>query len=181
MPGTLVAVCLAATAACGPVEQPASMRAVEAWEIPLATRQQRARFLGLLDEVARGQGYHLDALSEAELEAISLPSSPIRLNASIWRGEDDEEIMANALDMVHPGHAWLTFTLGEEPARSTRLRRLLVARIKREWPDAARLPISVHGTIPLPDDLELTPSGYRLKQAAEPKYADDRHPAGEGP
>lgn len=159
-------------AGCGAVEQPDSVRTVAAYEVPLPTPLDKARFLDLLKKVAETQGYHVDAATPAELKVQSEVSS-ITFNAAIWRG-DDEEMMASAMDFQdHIGRVWVSFPRGEDATRSTRLRESLVPQIKKVWPRTASLPIMPSGAIPLADDLIRTSSGYALKPSAAEKYEDE--------
>ncbi|HEX7848988.1 MAG TPA: hypothetical protein VF485_04560 [Sphingomonas sp.] len=156
--------------ACGPVPQPNSIRTVAAFEIPLPTAADHAAFLQLLRSEAAATGYHVDAADADELQRMS-EVSPITLNATIWRGANDDEIVASAMDSKYNlGRVWLSFAKGEDPERFARFRKRLMAKIVRRWPRTASLPILPNGAIPLADDLTRTPSGYRLKATARSKY-----------
>lgn len=155
-------------AACS-VPQPASLETVAAYEINLPTDADKVRFLKVLQKVAEDDGYHVDAASASELAAMS-DVSPITLNASVWRG-DDEESMASAMDFRDRiGRIWLSFPKGEDPDRSTRFREKLVTQVREAWPDATPLPIMPNGGLPLTEDLVRTPTGYEVRESERSKY-----------
>ena len=156
-------------AACTVAPQPKSLETVAAYEVPLPTALDKARFIDLLGKIARTQGYHVDTASPSELKAMS-EVSPITLNVAVWRG-DDEESMASAMDFSDRiGRVWIAFPKGENPSRSKRFRELLVPKIQEIWPRTASLPIMPNGAIPLTDDLVRISSGYKVKASAALKY-----------
>lgn len=149
--------------ACAPVVQPESNRTVAAYEVTLKTPDDYRRFLSILDEVGKQRGFHLDHRDGGGVE-------PFTINASIWRG-DDEESMAHAMDFQDRiGRVWITFPLGEDPSQSADFRAALMARIKDDWPSTTSLPIMPNGAIPLTDDLVRTSHGYRVAESAASKY-----------
>jgi hypothetical protein len=149
-------------AACS-APQPASLRSVAAVEVPLPSAADKTAFLDLLSEEAMVYGYHVDQESQDDLRELS-EVSPFTLNAAVWRGKDDEESIASAMDFhTHIGRVWLTFARGQEPEKSARFREAVLARIHHRWPDARSLPIMPDGSIPNVDDLRRTPSGYVAK------------------
>lgn len=151
------------------VPQPAGLETVAAYEINLPTDADKERFLKVLQKVAEGDGYHVDAASGAELAAMS-DVSPITFNASVWRG-DDEESMASAMDFQDRiGRVWLSFAKGTDPDRSTRFREKLVKEVRGAWPDAMPLPVMPNGGLPLTGDLVRTPAGYEVKASERSKY-----------
>jgi hypothetical protein len=155
---------------CGVVDQPKSLKTVAAYEVALHTPADKHRFLGLLTEQAEASGFHVDAATDEELKVVS-EVSPQTFSAAVWRGKDDDEPIASAMDFQDRlGRVWITFSLGEDAERSARFREALVPRIKRLWPDTASLPIMPSGAIPLTQDLVRTPSGYSVKPSAEAKY-----------
>ena len=159
-------------AACGPVEQPKSAKTVAAYEVPLPTPSDKQRFIALLTEKAQAAGFHVDAATDEELKATSAVS-PQTFNATVWRGKDDEEPIASAMDFQDRlGRVWISFSLGEDPARSRQFRDGLMPAIKEAWPDTASLPIMPNGAIPLTEDLVRTSRGYIVKPAAAAKYED---------
>ncbi|ALH83181.1 hypothetical protein AN936_23900 (plasmid) [Sphingopyxis macrogoltabida] len=120
-------------------------------------------------EVAEAEDFHVDAATKGELE-VSSQVSLITLNASVWRG-DDEEVIASAMDHEdHVGRVWIFFRRGEDQDRSARFRETLVEHIKKVWPASASLPVMPSGTIPLARDLVLTPSGYEVKASEASNY-----------
>ncbi|MEJ7777015.1 MAG: hypothetical protein WKF52_06500 [Sphingomicrobium sp.] len=142
-----------------------------AYEVPLPTASDKARFLDLLGKVAEAEGYHVDAASPSELKVVS-EVSPMTFNASVWRG-DDEESMASAMDFRDRiGRVWISFPEGDDPSRSARFREILVPKIKEAWPQTASLPIMPNGAIPLTNDLVRTPYGYEVKPSAATRYQD---------
>jgi hypothetical protein len=155
---------------CEAAEQPQWAKTVAAYEIPLPTKADKARFLGILRDQAEADGFHLDASTDEELRILS-EVSPITMNATVWRGKDDEEPVASAMDFKdHIGRVWMTFFLGQDTAKALRFRERLVPLIKKAWPDTISLPIMPSGAIPLTDDLVRTPSGYVVKPSAAAKY-----------
>ena len=161
--------CLLLLASCS-VPQAESMRAVAAYDILLPMEEEKAAFLDLLESVAETHGYHVDAATPSELERISL-SYPISINASIWRGEDDEEKIATILSAPDAvDHIWIIFPKGENPELSTNFRNTLVARIEEVWPQTTSLPIAPTGAIPHLRDMVLTPAGYEIKPEEMQKY-----------
>lgn len=155
---------------CGPAEQPKSLKTVAAYEVPLQTPADKQRFLKLLREQAEASGFHVDAATDEELKALS-EVSPQTFSAAVWRGKNDDESIASAMDFEDRlGRVWLSFSLGEDPQRSARFREKLVPEIRRLWPETASLPIMPNGGIPLTEDLVRTPSGYAVKESAAAKY-----------
>ena len=158
--------------ACGAEEQPKSAKTVAAFEVPLPTAVDRKRFLALLTDAAEVTGFHVDAATTGELKATS-QVSPQTFNATIWRGKDDEEPIASAMDFQDRlGRVWISFSLGEDPVRSRRFQDTLVPLIKGAWPATTSLPIMPNGAIPLTGDLVHTPQGYRVNPAAAAKYEE---------
>ena len=159
-------------AACGSVEQPKSAKTVAAYEVPLPTASDKRRFIELLTKKAEASGFHVDAAMDEELTATS-EVSPQTFNATGWRGKDDEEPIASAMDFEdHLGRVWISFSLGEDPVRSRQFREGLMPAIKDGWPDTASLPIMPNGAIPLTRDLIRTPQGYIVNPSAAAKYND---------
>ena len=158
---------------CGPVEQPKSLKTVAAYEVPLPTPADKQRFLKLLTAQAEASGFHIDAATDDELKAAS-EVSPQTFRAAVWRGKDDDESIASAMDFEDRlGRVWLSFSLGEDPQRSARFRERLVPEVKRLWPETTSLPIMPNGGIPLTEDLVRTPSGHAVKQSEAAKYRND--------
>ena len=157
-------------AGCGVKEQPDWARTVAAYEIPLPTCADKSEFAAILNSTAQATGYHVDVASPSELAAQS-GVSPITFNAAVWRGKNDDEAIASAMDLRgNLGKVWLTFSVGQEPNTVLDFRQRLMPQIIRRWPETTVLPIMPTGSIPLPDDLIKTPSGYIVKPSAAQKY-----------
>ncbi|WP_072382895.1 hypothetical protein [Novosphingobium sp. NDB2Meth1] len=157
-------------AGCGSAEQPQWAKTVAAYEVPLPTNSDKARFLGILSNQAKAAGFHLDVATDDELRALS-EVSPITMNAAVWRGPDDQEVVASAMDFkTHIGRVWLTFSAGQDAGKAARFRERLMPLIKAAWPDTASLPITPDGGIPLDEDLVRTSSGYVVRPSAAAKY-----------
>lgn len=168
------AVVLALLAACAPVDQE-PVRTVAAVEIQLRTATDRSDLLAMLRRHAAANDLHVDDVSEEqrafEREANMIaPEERSTFSVGVWRGEDDDEMEVSADDRSRPGRVWVTFPRGEQPDRSTRIRRSLLADIRRRWPDAQALPILPTGGLPLIDDLVMTANGYRIERAAAEGY-----------
>lgn len=169
VPRIVLAFCLVC-AACSAVQQPKSAKTVAAYEVPLPTASERQRFLALLSAKAEAAGFHVDAATDGELKIVS-EVSPQTMNATVWRGKDDEEPIAFAMDFEDRlGRVWISFSLGEDPSRSRRFRASLMPAVKDQWPATASLPIMPSGAIPLTKDLIRTPKGYVVDPAAASKY-----------
>jgi hypothetical protein len=157
---------------CGAVERPKSAKTVAAYEVPLPTVADKSRFLALLSEKSEAAGFHVDAATDAELKTMS-EVSPQTFNATVWRGKDDEEPIASAMDFEDRlGRVWISFSLGEDPVRSRQFRESLIPAIENGWPETASLPIMPNGGIPLTKDLVRTPNGYIVDPAAAAQYED---------
>jgi hypothetical protein len=153
--------------ACSVAEQSKWTKTVAAYEVPLPTAADKAWFIQVLRKEAEAEGFHVDAASPDEMAMQSF-------DASVWRGKDDEESIASAMDFPDRiGRVWIGFPLGQDPGRSKRFRERIVPKIKAIWPDTASLPIMPNGAIPLTEDLVRTPSGYVVKPSAAAKYADE--------
>lgn len=162
--------------ACGIQPQPESARTVAAFEVPLPTADERDAFVAILRRAAEAEGLHVDAATEADL--AQLRETPMTINASVWRGEDDDEIMAGALDLPgNEGRAWLTYARGEDEDLARRFRERSLRAILERWPATRRLPILPSGGLPLPEDLRWTADGYRV----EPSAAAEHEPAPASP
>ena len=155
---------------CGVVPQPESMQTVAAFEVPLLTATDRDEFLTMLGRYGRPFGFHVDAASQNELDAAALPNAKNSINATVWRGDDDDESIASVMDFQKPGFAWILFHRGEKPVMNNRFQTQVMAAVKVRWPDTTSLPIMPNGAIPLPSDLIKTKAGYIIDPAAAPKY-----------
>jgi hypothetical protein len=93
------------------------------------------------------------------------------LSAAVWKGEDDDEAIASAMDGPdHLGQVWLTFSKGEDPALNERFRDAAMREIVRRWPETLSLPLMPTGAIPLSRDLVRTPQGYIVNPSEAAKY-----------
>ena len=166
-----LALCLLlACTACGPVEQPEWAKTVSAYEVPLPTDDDKRRFLKLLTDKANAAGFHVDSATTEDLK-VTPQVSPQTFNAAVWRGRNDDEPIASAMDFQdHIGRVWISFSLGRDPPRSTRFKEELMLAIKKDWPDTMSLPITPGGGIPLAEDLIRTPTGYAVRPDAASKY-----------
>lgn len=161
-------------AACGPVEQPRWAETVAAYEVALPTDADKRRFLDLLRKEAKAYGYHVDVATPQDLKVRS-EVSPMTFSAAVWRGNNDDESIASAMDFQDRiGRVWIQFSRGQNSRRSAEFRQSLLPKIKSGWPDTRSLPIMPNGAIPLTEDLIRTPSGYIVSPAAAAKY---RHEA----
>lgn len=161
--------------ACGPVEQPESLKTVAAIEIPLRTPADRADLLAMLRRHAVSNGMHVDDGSEetAALQRTdpNFPDFARRsLDVGVWRGANDDDMEVSADDAGHPGRAWLTFAQGTQVEAATRMREGLLQDLRRRWPNAQPLPVLPWGGLPLSGDMVLTPSGYRIKRSQAAGY-----------
>jgi hypothetical protein len=105
----LVVIC-AVIAGCGAARQPESAKTVAAFEVPLPSEADRDEFLSVLRAAAEVEGMHVDATSKVELEREAKTSSNFRMtmNAAVWRGSNDDEAVASAMDQFdHLGQVWL--------------------------------------------------------------------------
>jgi hypothetical protein len=167
-----VANCLGITG-CGVAAQPESARTVAAFEVPLPSETDRNQFLAVLRTAAETEGMHLDAASSEELkrEAAVSPAFKMTMNATVWRGANDAEAIASAMDQPdHLGQVWISFFTGKDPALNSRLREGAMREIMQRWPDTLSLPIMPTGAIPLHRDLTRTPSGYVVNPSEAHKY-----------
>lgn len=153
-----------------PVPQPASLQTVVAIEVPLLTAAEKSEFVSLLSKEAQADGYHVDASKPDRLEYGSNVAQTT-FSATVWRGDDEENIAA-AMDYPgHLGRVWVTFAKGESPQDAVRFRQRLLSQIYQRWPKTRALPIMSTGAIPLVDDMTRTPSGYVVKPSAASRYA----------
>jgi hypothetical protein len=162
-----------AISACGVAPQPESAKAVAAFEVSLPSPADRDQFLSVLRNAAEAEGLHVDATSNEELErrAGVSPAFRMTVNATVWRGKNDEEAIASAMDQPdHLGDVWIFFFKGEDPALNTRLRERAMSEIMRKWPRSLSLPIMPTGAIPLHRDLVQTPQGYVVNPLEASKY-----------
>lgn len=159
--------------ACTPNQEAANW--VEAVEIPLDVATEREELVGLLSgEAGQHSGLHVDDVSLRSeryyadsdiLEPNQLPT----LSITVWRGEDDDQLVATVSDLFHRGRVWATFNRGENPAQETPFREAAIELIRKRWPETKSLPI-LAGGLPHPRDLVLTGDGYQIRQSAAQSY-----------
>jgi hypothetical protein len=168
----LMAVC-SVISACGRGRQPESARTVAAFEVPLPSEADRNQFLTILRTAANAEGMHVDAESKEDLESESKVRQDFEmtLKAAVWRGSNDEEAVASAMDQYdHLGQVWLEFSKGKDPAMVARFRERAMHEIMLHWPGTLALPIMPTGAIPLHRDLVRTPAGYIVNPSEAHKY-----------
>src|ERR1700735_4454115 len=150
-------------AGCGVATQPESAKTVAAFEVPLPSESDRNQFLSILRAAAGAEGMHVDVESAQDLaqEAKVSPAFAKTMNAGVWRGANDEEAVASAMDQPdHLGQIWIMFSRGKDPQLTTRFRESAMRQIKLRWPATLSLPIMPTGAIPHHGDLIRTPNGY---------------------
>src|SRR5258708_23849036 len=156
-----LAICVVVTG-CG-AAQPESARTVAAFEVPLPSEAERSQFLSVLRAAAEAEGMHVDAASSNELEkmAKAIPGAKMTMNAAVWRGSNDDEAVASAMDQHdHLGQVWIMFFSGKDPTLASRFRESATRQIMLRWPETLSLPIMPTGAIPLYSDLIRTPHVY---------------------
>lgn len=155
------------------LKQPESAKTVAAFEVPLASENDRNEFLSVLRSAAKTEGMHVDTASKSELESLAkaIPLAEMTMNAAVWRGANDDESIASAMDSHdHLGQVWIMFSKGKDPVIATRFRERVMREIKLRWPDTLSLPIMPTGAIPLPRDLIRTPTGYVVNPTEAYRY-----------
>ena len=166
-----LAICLVTTG-CG-VAQPESARTVAAFEVPLTSEADRSQFLSVLRAAAEAEGMHVDAATSSQLKEMAKagPEFEMTMDAAVWRGSNDDEAVASAMDQHdHLGQVWLMFSRGKDPAMATRFRERAMHDIMLHWPGTLSLPIMPTGAIPLHSDLVRTPTGYIVNPSESHKY-----------
>jgi hypothetical protein len=146
---------------------------VAAFEVPLPSEADRTQFLLVLRAAAEAEGMHVDAASSQELkqQAEAIPAPEMTVHAAVWRGPNDDELVASAMDQQdHLGQVWLMFSRGKDPALTSRFRERVMREIMLQWPGTLPLPIMPTGAIPLYGDLLRTPNGYIVNPSEAHKY-----------
>lgn len=171
-----VLLCLALPVGCvwasQPVPQPESRRTVAAFEVPLSTPADRTDFLTILGREAAAEGLTLDAVPEAELDRRSRMGTdiPMRIEASIWRGEprgNEAFIWDISQD---DGHVWISFSRGEDRALAQRFRERVMREVVERWPGTLAVPVPLTGALPLRQDLIVTAEGYVIDPGRMARY-----------
>jgi hypothetical protein len=169
---TSLAVC-ALIVGCGMAAQPESAKTVAAFEVPLPSEADRDEFLSALRAAASAEGLHVDAARSQDLqsEAKVMPQAESTLRAAVWRGKDDDEAIASAMDQPdHLGQIWIMFSKGNDPKLNGRFQQRAMDAIMRSWPETLSLPIMPTGAIPLHRDLIRTSTGYVVDPTQAHKY-----------
>jgi hypothetical protein len=157
----------------GEARQPESMKTAAAFEVPLPSEADRSQFLSVLRAAAKAEGMHVDAASSQELkqQAEASPALEMTMNAAVWRGSNDGEAVASAMDQHdHLGQVWIMFSRGKDPTLTSRFRESAMREIVLRWPGTLSLPIMPTGAIPLHRDLIQTPNGYIVNPSEAHKY-----------
>src|SRR5882672_1621125 len=163
-----LAICMLVSG-CDVAQQPESLKTVAAFEIPLASEEDRTEFLSVLRRAAEVEGMHVDSESEQDLasEAKLIPEAEKTMNAAVWRGSHDDEPIASVMDQRdHLGEVWIVFSKGEDPRANSRFRERVMREVRLHWPNTLSLPIMPTGAIPLHGDLIRTPDGYIVNPSA---------------
>lgn len=116
---------------------------------------------------------HVDVESAQDIayEMKASPNFAKTINLAVWRGADDDEPVASAMDQPdHLGQVWICFSKGEDPRLTRKFRENVMRRIMQRWPDTLSLPIMPTGAIPLHEGLIRTPTGYKVNPLDARKY-----------
>src|SRR5690606_3632644 len=103
---------------CTPNQEAAQW--VEALEIPMDVATERDELVSMLgDEARKHSGLHVDDVSvrSARYYAdsdILEPDQRPTLSVTVWRGRDDDQLVATVSDLFHRGRVWATFNRGED-------------------------------------------------------------------
>lgn len=68
--------------------------------------------------------------------------------AGVWRGLNDDEQEAGAIDLGHKGGVWLTFPKGRTPDRSLKLRQRFIAATRDSFSYSRAIPILPSSALP---------------------------------
>lgn len=159
---------------CAPDQDAA--RYVEAIEIPLDVATERHELAELLsDEARRHSGLHVDDVStryaryHEDIELLRPDQRPT-VSISVWRGEDDDELVATVDDLSHRGRVWATFLRGKNPEQEAPFREAAIELIRERWPNSKSLPILPSGGLPNEDHFVATDEGYKLRRSEAHNY-----------
>jgi hypothetical protein len=133
----IVALSILLVGGCAPTPQPESAKTVAAFEVPLPSETDRSQFLAVLRGAAAPEGMHVDAESSENLkaEAKAGPSFEMTMKAAVWRGANDDEVVASAMDQFdHLGRVWIMFSRGKDPKLTDRFRESAMREIMLRWP-----------------------------------------------
>lgn len=149
---------------------------VAAIEIPAEGREDRIEIADLLTSQAKKfRGLHVDDVGEREIalckdsEALC-SDQPLNVIITIWRGDDDGQLVGSVSDLTDRRRVWATFNKGPNPEVETPFRKAALEMIMKRWPDAIALPILPGGGLPLPRDLVMTDQGYRIVRSQAEAY-----------
>lgn len=158
--------------ACQPIPQPESLRTVAAFEVPLSSAVDRANFLTILTDEASAEGLNLNVETAKEMERWAEMSPELRrsIHATVYRGGDLRQTAVYVSDRSHLGHAWISFTQGEDPALTRRFRERLMSRIIERWPETLSVPVAATGSLPNREDLVRGDHGYEIDPAKMAGY-----------
>ncbi len=161
--------------ACSAAPPSADQSPIAAIEVLTPTSNDKSDLIALLRQAAPKEGFHVDNGSaqwrEFARQAKDLPP-PARktLYAGVWNGNDDDDLIAMADDGAHNGRSWITIYPGKHGAAARRFWLDLKVGIMRRWPATQPVPILPSGSLPLSEDLQLTPKGYRIRRSAAANY-----------
>lgn len=144
-------------------------------EVLTPTGDDQADLIALLRQAAPKHGFHVDDGSAQWRDFASQgkdlpPPARKTLYAGVWSGKDDDDFIAMADDGGHNGRSWITVYTGKHGAAARRFWVDLKAQLIRRWPAARSIPILPSGALPLSEDLQLTPRGYRINRSAAANY-----------
>lgn len=153
--------------------QSESMKTVAAFEVPLPSEADRDEFLSVLRTAAEMEHMHVYAESGANLASAAKAGQNFQMtmNATVWRGAHDNELIATALDHFdHLGRIWIMFSKGEHSEISAKFQERAMHEIMLHWPNTLSLPVTPTGAIPGQSVLIRTPNGYVVKPSEVDKY-----------
>ena len=153
--------------------QSESMKTVAAFEVPLPSEADREEFLSVLRAAAELEHMQVYAESNANLASAAKAGQNFQMtmNAAVWRGTNDNELIATALDHFdHLGRIWLMFSRGEDSEINAKFQERAMHEIMLRWPNTLSLPVTPSGAIPGQSVLIRTPNGYVVKPSEIDKY-----------
>lgn len=160
-------VALAGVASCKGGEV---VKKVAAYEVPTSSEAERAQLLAVMQRYAGRSGFHVDHATDEEL-AVQSEVRPIKFNAAVWAGANDDEYVASAMSQPSGSErVWLSFAVGRNPDQTDRFRLSLMEEARNLWPETKELPLLNGETIPLPADLIVDGDKYVLNPAAADRY-----------
>jgi hypothetical protein len=176
----IVALLLACLGLSSCVPTPADQEALQyvaAIEIPVESREDKTALAKLLSSLASShQGLHVDdhsgrtAEQPEDTDALGLDQRLIPI-MTIWRGDDDDQLVGSVSDLTNRGRVWATFNKGPKPEMEAPFREAALELIMKRWPDASAIPVLPGGGLPLPRDLIMTGQGYRIDRSRAEDYS----------